>query len=114
MHAYNGCEHTLVVLDDGRVVSFGYNYRGQLGHGNTASEPVPKLIRGLDEMRVTQASCSYYHTVIACDNGEVRRPIGFAMVVSTSRAATTNHVRVRHGGAPEIDCFPRHCMLDHT
>ena len=73
VHAYNGCEHTLVVLDDGQLVSFGYNYRGQLGHGNTSSEPVPKPVRGLDGIRVTQVSCSYYHSVIACDNGEVRR-----------------------------------------
>lgn len=72
MHAYNGCEHTLVVLDDGQLVSFGYNYRGQLGHGNTSSEPVPKPVRGLDGIRVTQVSCSYYHSVISCDNGEVR------------------------------------------
>lgn len=73
VHAYNGCEHTLVVLDDGQMVSFGYNYRGQLGHGNTASEPVPKPVRGLDGIRVTQVSCSYYHSVIACNNGEVMR-----------------------------------------
>lgn len=59
------------MLDDGRVVSFGYNYRGQLGHGNTTSEPIPKSIRGLDGIRVTQVSCSYYHSIIGCDNEEV-------------------------------------------
>lgn len=63
-----------MVLDDGQMVSFGYNYRGQLGHGNTASEPVPKPVRGLDGIRVTQVSCSYYHSVIACHNGEVMKP----------------------------------------
>lgn len=73
VHAYNGCEHTLVVLDDGQMVSFGYNYRGQLGHGNTSSEPVPKPVRGLDGIRVAQVSCSYYHSVIACDSGEVMK-----------------------------------------
>jgi Regulator of chromosome condensation (RCC1) repeat len=26
-HSYNGCEHTLVVLKDGGLVAFGYNYR---------------------------------------------------------------------------------------
>lgn len=60
-----------MVLDDGQMMSFGYNYRGQLGQGNTSSEPVPKPVRGLNGRRVTQASCSYYHSVIACDNGEV-------------------------------------------
>ncbi len=62
-----------MVLDDGQMVSFGYNYRGQLGHGDTSSEPVPKPVRGLDGIRVTQVSCSYYHSVIACDNGEVNQ-----------------------------------------
>jgi alpha-tubulin suppressor-like RCC1 family protein len=71
VHAYNGCEHTLVVLRDGRLVSFGYNYRGQLGHGNTASEAVPKLVRGLENRSVCNVSCSYYHTVISCEDGAV-------------------------------------------
>ncbi|CAM9202377.1 unnamed protein product [Discosporangium mesarthrocarpum] len=71
VHAYNGCEHTLAVLEDGRVVSFGYNYRGQLGHGNTTSEPVPRPVRGLDGRRVQLVSCSYYHSIVACETGEV-------------------------------------------
>ena len=29
---YNGCEHTLAVTRDGKLYSFGYNYRGQLGN----------------------------------------------------------------------------------
>lgn len=30
VHVYNGCEHTLAVARDGRIFSFGYNYRGQV------------------------------------------------------------------------------------
>lgn len=71
IHAYNGCEHTLIVTEDGSALSFGYNYRGQLGHGNTASELNPKPIKSLGTLRVTTISCSYYHTVIACDSGEL-------------------------------------------
>ena len=26
-HSYNGAEHTLIVLEDGSLVAFGYNYR---------------------------------------------------------------------------------------
>ncbi|RQM23718.1 hypothetical protein B5M09_003914 [Aphanomyces astaci] len=66
IHAYNGCEHTVVVAHDGSVASFGYNYRGQLGHGTTTSESLPKRIRGLDARRVTLVSCSYYHTMLSC------------------------------------------------
>ena len=71
VHTYNGSEHTVVVLADGRVVSFGYNYRGQLGHGGTSSEAAPKLVRGLEGRRVVDVSCSYYHTFLACDDGAV-------------------------------------------
>ena len=71
VHAYNGCEHTVVVLKDGRAVSFGYNYRGQLGHSAAQSEPIPKLVQGLEGRKVSHVSCSYYHTVLACSDGAV-------------------------------------------
>lgn len=69
MHAYNGCEYTLVILKDGRLVSFGQNCRGQLGHSNK-SPLKPQAIRGLGRSNVFTLSCSYYHTIVACsDNG---------------------------------------------
>ncbi|GMF58364.1 unnamed protein product [Phytophthora fragariaefolia] len=67
VHAYNGCEHTILVTMDGRAATCGYNYRGQLGHGNTASESVPKIVRSLENKIVRLVSCSYYHTVMACE-----------------------------------------------
>ncbi|KAE9052126.1 hypothetical protein PR001_g805 [Phytophthora rubi] len=67
VHAYNGCEHTILVTMDGRAATCGYNYRGQLGHGNTASESVPKIVRSLENKVVRLVSCSYYHTVTACE-----------------------------------------------
>jgi alpha-tubulin suppressor-like RCC1 family protein len=67
VHAYNGCEHTILVTMDGRAATCGYNYRGQLGHGNTASESVPKMVRSLENRIVRLVSCSYYHTVMACE-----------------------------------------------
>lgn len=66
VHAYNGCEHSVVVTQEGRAATFGYNYRGQLGHGSTSSENVPKLIRSLDGRAVRLVSCSYYHTILVC------------------------------------------------
>lgn len=30
VHVYNGCEHTLAVTKEGKIYSFGYNYRGQV------------------------------------------------------------------------------------
>ncbi|KAJ0408548.1 hypothetical protein ATCC90586_009266 [Pythium insidiosum] len=66
VHAYNGCEHTVLVTQDGRAATCGYNYRGQLGHGNTQSETIPKMLRSLESKTVRLVSCSYYHTVLAC------------------------------------------------
>jgi RCC1 and BTB domain-containing protein len=70
VHAYNGCEHTMIVTEDGKLYSFGYNYRGQLGHGTTVSELVPRPVKGLEGKRVRLVSCSYYHTVVTTDEDE--------------------------------------------
>ncbi|EEY65194.1 uncharacterized protein PITG_22637 [Phytophthora infestans T30-4] len=76
-HAYNGCEHTILVSTDGRVATCGYNYRGQLGHGNTTSESAPKIIRSLENKIVRLVSCSYYHTVLACEDGNLQNLLRF-------------------------------------
>ncbi|KAK1945324.1 Ultraviolet-B receptor UVR8 [Phytophthora citrophthora] len=75
VHAYNGCEHTIFVSMDGRAATCGYNYRGQLGHGTTSSESVPKLIRSLENKVVRLVSCSYYHTVMACEEDGSGKPL---------------------------------------
>lgn len=67
VHAYNGCEHSILVTQDGKVATCGYNYRGQLGHGSTTSEPIPKIVRSLETKHVRLVSCSYYHTMMTCE-----------------------------------------------
>lgn len=68
-HAYNGCEHTLAVTRDGKLFSFGYNYRGQLGLGTTSSESIPRAIKSLFSRKVVYAACSYHHSVVMCSDG---------------------------------------------
>ena len=43
----------------------------KLGHSLTSSVSVPKLVRGIGgpNQRVKIVSCSYYHTVVVCDDG---------------------------------------------
>lgn len=71
VHVYNGCEHTLGVTKEGKLFSFGYNYRGQLGLGNTTSESTPRPVRGLLSRRVVLAACSYHHSLILCADGSL-------------------------------------------
>ena len=69
IHVYNGCEHTLAISRTGKLYSFGYNYRGQLGNGTTISENVPRLVKGMIGRCVVLASCSYYHSILLCSDG---------------------------------------------
>ena len=69
IHIYNGCEHTLAVTKEGKLYSFGYNYRGQLGLGNTNTESSPKLVRSLMSRRVILCASSYHHSLILCSDG---------------------------------------------
>jgi len=73
VHAYNGCEHTLCVSSQGELFSFGYNYRGQLGLGETHSISLPQLVPGFGTLgrRVTHVSCSYYHSAVSTDSGDL-------------------------------------------
>ena len=70
-HVYNGCEHTLLVTRDGKLYSFGYNYRGQLGLGSNVSEPIPRAVKGLLARKVVLAACSYHHSIVVCADGAV-------------------------------------------
>ena len=69
VHIYNGCEHTLAVSRDGKLYSFGYNYRGQLGLGTTNSESTPRPVKSLLSRKVSLAACSYHHSMILCADG---------------------------------------------
>jgi len=67
----NGCEHILVITVDGDLYSFGYNSRGQLGHGMTTHISRPRLVEALSGRKVVTVSCSYHHTVLATSEDEV-------------------------------------------
>lgn len=64
-----GREHTAVVLQDGRVATFGKNERGQLGRPINRRDAVPQVIGGVSS--ATSVSCGESSTVILLKNGNV-------------------------------------------
>eukprot|EP00742_Colponemidia_sp_Colp-10_P002990 GILJ01003191.1.p1 GENE.GILJ01003191.1~~GILJ01003191.1.p1 ORF type:complete len:574 (+),score=72.27 GILJ01003191.1:35-1756(+) len=71
LQSTNGCEHVFAVTAEGDLFSFGYNARGQLGHGDVTSVAVPRSVQALAGKRVVSVGCSYYHSVVACENDEL-------------------------------------------
>ena len=39
-----GYYHTVLLMEDGTVMTFGYGRYGQLGHGDTANQNAPKTV----------------------------------------------------------------------
>ena len=118
VHAYNGCEHTLCVSRDGYLYSFGYNYRGQLGHSSTSSVSIPKLVRGIGgpKQRVNIVSCSYYHTVVVCEDGAAfsfgRNDFGqLGLGDATDRKEPTRIESLRMHTVSSVACGQYHTMF---
>src|SRR5205814_1627054 len=57
-----GGQHSILLNEDGMVYSFGYNYSGQLGLGNTIDQSTPQLIK--TNIRVIKISCVNYHSIL--------------------------------------------------
>jgi alpha-tubulin suppressor-like RCC1 family protein len=46
-----GAKHTLALTGNGDIYSWGWNYMGQLGHGDAADQFFPRLIKSLSIVR---------------------------------------------------------------
>ena len=64
-----GCHHSLVLLQNGRIKSFGSNEFGQLGCGTKENSLIPKQIESLKVHRITQISAGYNHSAAISDAG---------------------------------------------
>lgn len=61
--------YSLIVLADGDVYSFGMNFYGQLGHGDTDNRNMPTKIIGLENARTADAGGG--HSLVLLENGDV-------------------------------------------
>ena len=69
-----GNHHSLVLTDDGAVLSFGYGLHF-LGHGDEVDQytsiVTPKVISELQGIRVVAVATGYYHSLVLTAAGEV-------------------------------------------
>jgi alpha-tubulin suppressor-like RCC1 family protein len=65
-----GAMHSIVLCDNGSAYSFGLNYRGQLGLGQTQRhQAIPWQVKLPSEKKATFAACGLEHSIIVCDDG---------------------------------------------
>jgi alpha-tubulin suppressor-like RCC1 family protein len=65
-----GFGHSVAVLADGTVKTWGLNASGQLGNGGTTNNPAPTTVAGLTG--ATAVSAGAFHTLALLSNGTVR------------------------------------------
>ena len=68
-----GLNHSMVLTDEGEVLSFGAGGDGRLGHGNDGAQSrcAPKVIETLRNVRVVAIAAGYKHSMVLTDEGEV-------------------------------------------
>jgi hypothetical protein len=64
-------EHSLALSWDGRIYSWGGNWCGQLGHGDTLARPSPTLVKGLKG--VCSVAAARAHSLAVTQSGAVFR-----------------------------------------
>jgi len=68
--ALAGALHTAIWTEAGELFTFGNSGCGQLGHGETEEEHVPRLVEALAETDVVGASAGYGHNAVwTCGGG---------------------------------------------
>ncbi|KAL4144597.1 hypothetical protein PRNP1_013726 [Phytophthora ramorum] len=67
----NGSEHLAALSANGNLYTVGFNMRGQLGLGTATTVTEATLVEELSGKRAADVGCSYFHTAIAMDNGEL-------------------------------------------
>eukprot|EP00300_Choanocystis_sp_HF-7_P020992 c20714_g1_i1.p1 GENE.c20714_g1_i1~~c20714_g1_i1.p1 ORF type:complete len:955 (-),score=218.13 c20714_g1_i1:73-2688(-) len=66
-----GNKHALALTADGKVYSWGNGSDGQLGHGDTSMQPVPRLITSLSKEYVVKVVAAEVHSVCITKHGQV-------------------------------------------
>jgi alpha-tubulin suppressor-like RCC1 family protein/tRNA A-37 threonylcarbamoyl transferase component Bud32 len=70
-----GSSHSMALTECGHVYSWGYNYYGQLGIGNTVDSNKPKFVTVIDENKcnvfIEKISCGTAHSLLLSSDGNI-------------------------------------------
>lgn len=70
-----GVAHTIILTEAGKVYTYGYGgsfmSSGALGHGNTETLQQPKLVEGLQDVKVVRIASGSWHNLALTDDGKV-------------------------------------------
>uniref|UniRef100_A0A3Q3E2P0 X-linked retinitis pigmentosa GTPase regulator n=1 Tax=Labrus bergylta TaxID=56723 RepID=A0A3Q3E2P0_9LABR len=66
-----GGEHTAVITENGRLLMFGDNTWGQLGHGLKPAANKPATVKALKNEKVKLVACGRDHTIVCTGRGNV-------------------------------------------
>jgi alpha-tubulin suppressor-like RCC1 family protein len=71
IHIECGGSHTVGLIKNGMVASWGDNDNGQLGVNDWEKRSVPTTVETLDGSVITKISCGGYHTAALTKKGEL-------------------------------------------
>ena len=63
--------HSMVLTDEGTMLSFGLGRDGRLGHGDEVGQLEPKVIDALRGVRVVAIAAGLEHSMVLTDDGKV-------------------------------------------
>ena len=66
-----GWHHTVALLDNGQVYTWGSGEYGRLGHGDESRQPAPKMVETLHGKMVVGIAAGGFHTAAVIDNGNL-------------------------------------------
>jgi alpha-tubulin suppressor-like RCC1 family protein len=64
-----GGSHSVVILEDGGLLTFGSANHGQLGHNNTTDRSVPSIVKNLEHHLVHDVACGTDFTIVITHSG---------------------------------------------
>ena len=93
-----GSYHSMVLTDEGAVLSFGAGRYGLLGHGDEKNQLEPKMIEALRGLRVVAIAAGGMHSMVLTDEGTV---LSFGW---------DNYGQLGHGNDEDCQLVPRVIM----